>query len=32
MSNFVADPDIVLEFDPTDNLVDYVSKKLEVKK
>ena len=29
MSNFVADPDIVLGFDPNDNLVDYVSKKLE---
>ena len=30
MSNFVADPDIVLGFDPTDNLVDFVNKKLLV--
>ena len=30
MSNFVADPDIVLGFDPTDNLVDFVNKKLQV--
>ena len=29
MSNFVADPDIVLGFDPTDNLVDFVNKKLQ---
>ena len=30
MSNFVADPDIVLGFDPNDNLVDYIGKKLEL--
>ena len=30
MSNFVADPDIVLGFDPNDNLVDFVNQKLQV--
>ena len=31
MSNFVADPDIVLGFDPTDNLVDFVNKEIQKK-
>ena len=30
MSNFVADPYVVLGFDPNDNLVDYIGKKLEL--
>ena len=31
MSNFVADPEIVLGFDPTDNLVDFVNKEIQKK-
>ena len=31
MSNFVADPDIVLGFDPTDNLVDFVNNEIQKK-
>ena len=31
MSNFVADPEIVLGFDPTDNLVDFVIKEIQKK-
>ena len=31
MSNFVADPEIVLGFDPTDNLVDFVNREIQKK-
>ena len=31
MSNFVADPEIILGFDPTDNLIDFVNKEIQNK-